>query len=132
MKQSEKDIDALIREALSQEEAEILEQLGEQSVPEMVTELFRGKRRWLAVFSVISQTVFVVLAIYCAVEFFAAAEIRDMLVWGAAFYCCVLASMANKLWSWMEMNRNSVTREIKRLELQIAHLASELREARKD
>ena len=132
MKQSEKDIDALIREALSQEEAEILERLGEQSLPEMVTGLFRGKRRWLAVLSMTSQTVFFVLAIYTAVEFFGAAEIRDMLIWGAAFYFCVLASMANKLWSWMEMNRNSVTREIKRLELQIAHLASELREARKD
>ena len=40
MKQSEKDIDALIREALSQEEAEILERLGEQSAPAASTSCF--------------------------------------------------------------------------------------------
>jgi|GEM_PF-3584282 len=28
-----------------------------------------------------------------------------------------------KIWYWMELNRNTVLREIKRLELQVAHLA---------
>ncbi len=31
-----------------------------------------------------------------------------------------------KAWYWMQMNRNALTREIKRLELQIARLSSRL------
>jgi hypothetical protein len=33
-----------------------------------------------------------------------------------------------KIWYWLELNKNAVTREIKRLELQVARLSARMRE----
>jgi RNA polymerase sigma factor (sigma-70 family) len=70
------------------------------------------------------------VGIYCALEFFRAPEVRGMLLWGAGTALFMTMTLAMKVWYWMELNKHSVTREVKRLELQVAHLASELRAAR--
>lgn len=127
MKTSNDDVDALIREALTREEAELFEQLGEPSLPEMITEVFRGRWRWLMILSMVVTTLLTVLAVYCAVRFYQAPEEREMLAWGAGGFFCLMAVMANKIWYWMEMQRHSLSREIKRLELAVVHLAGELR-----
>ena len=44
------------------------------------------------------------------------------------FVFCINAVAMLKLWYFMEMNKNAVTREVKRLELQIARLAKRLSE----
>ncbi len=55
-----------------------------------------------------------------------------MLLWGAGLGLCTSGILAMKIWFWMEFQRNGLTREIKRLELQVAHLASELRNQGRD
>ena len=45
MNRSIDEIDVLIREALGQDDAELLDQFGPQSLPEMITDAFRGRRR---------------------------------------------------------------------------------------
>ena len=117
------DVDAVIRRALSDEEAEFYDRLGEQSLFDLATEVFRGRHRWLAVMTVIVMAVFMATSILCLVKFLQADEIRVMLLWGAGFFFGMHAIMALKLWHWMEMNRLALSRELKRLELQIAHLA---------
>ena len=120
------DIDTLITEALSREEAEFYGKLGEHSVHDMVTELFGGRYRWLNLMSIPVMIAFVVVEIYCAWRFFHAPEVREMLLWGAGLFFAGAIIMAMKLWAWMEIQRNSLTREIKRVELQLAHLAGKL------
>ncbi len=121
-------IDELIHEALSREEAELYDQLGEQSFREMFTASFRGRNRWLTILGMVYGLIFFILAIYCAVRFFGAEELKDLLFWLGGFFFCMMSNAALKLWHWMQLNKNAVTREIKRLELQVAHLASELRD----
>lgn len=128
MKRSSDDVDALIREALTREEAELFEQLGEPSLPEMITEVFQGRWRWLMLLSMVVSTALTVLAVYCAVRFFQAREVREMLVWAAGGFFSLMAVLGNKIWYWMEMQRHSLSREIKRLELAVVHLAGELRD----
>ncbi len=120
------DIDNLITEALSREEAEVYQELGEHSVHDMVTELFGGRYRWLNLMSIPVMLAFMAVAIYCGWHFFHAPEIREMLLWGAGLFFAGLAITAMKIWAWMEIQRNSLTREIKRVELQLAHLAGKL------
>ncbi len=120
------DIDILITEALSREEAQFYDQLGEQSVHDLVTELFGGRYRWLNLMSIPVMIAFMVAEIYCAWRFFFAPEVREMLLWGAGLFFAAIIIMAMKLWAWMEIQRNSLTREIKRVELQLAHLAGKL------
>ena len=123
------ELDKRIQEALRKEDAEILDAFaGEPSIFEMLMETFRGKQRWLVFLTIFWTIVFMVLGVSCVVRFFQTDEMRDMLMWAAAsaFFFSGVAMM--KLWFWMELNKNSLTREIKRLELQIARLAARIKD----
>ena len=119
-----KEIDRMIREALREEDAALYESVGgEQAVHQIVFDIFRGKSRWLVVTSIIIGVVFMALAVVSAWRFYQAEQMREMLIWGAGCFFCLAAVTAMKIWFWMEMSKNAVTREIKRLELQLAHVA---------
>jgi len=121
------DIDELIREALRAEDLSELEQLGEPGLPEMVTAVFRGRMRWFGVMFMAMILVFTVLAAWCGIRFLRAEAVPDMLRWGAGFFVCLVTIVGGKTWYWMQMERVAVTREIKRVELLVAHLATSLR-----
>jgi hypothetical protein len=47
-----------------------------------------------------------------------------MMRWGAGFFFCANVARGSKLWYWMQVERISMIREIKRVELMVAHIAS--------
>jgi len=59
------------------------------------------------------------LLIWCAVEFYYAENLYDRIFWGIHFAVVLTLQAFTKLWFWLEMNRVSVLRNIKRLELEI-------------
>lgn len=120
------EIDELIKQALSEDEAAFYDQLDEQPIHEMVFDLYKGRMRWLAIGSGVVMIILFGVGIYCAVKFFQATEIREMMHWGFATWFCMVAVMANKAWQWMEMQKNQVLREIKRVELQVGMLAGKM------
>ena len=128
MKPSNENIDVLIRDALGQEDSELFEQLGEQSLLQKQMEVFRSQSAWMTIGILIAGIAFMVLSVYSAIRFYSAPDLREMIIWVAVFFFSLAAVMAMKLWDWMEIERATVTREIKRLELRIAQLASSLRE----
>jgi len=120
MKDSVENIDALIKQALTEEESEYLEKLSkEQNIFEELLTSFQGSRRWLSVYVFIIILIFFAISIYSLVQFVSVEDVRQMLLWGAAMGGSLLMVMALKIWYWMQMDKNSLTREIKRLELQI-------------
>jgi len=125
MKQQE--IDQLIKEALSEEEAAFYDQLDEQPILNMVGDLYTGRMKYLAIGSMIVMVILFGVSIYCTVQFFQAESLREMMAWGFGAWFCILAVMANKFWQWMELQKNQVLREIKRVELQIGMLNSKLK-----
>ncbi len=113
-----KEIDRMIRDALREEDAAMLEQFsGDQPIHEAITDLFRFRPRWLLMMTMFGTLVAMAVAVWAAIRFFDAAEIRDMIFWGIIFMFCVVGVTSIKIWAWMEMSKNSVTREIKRLAL---------------
>ena len=123
------DLDRKIRESPRAEDAELFEEFGEEpSLFEMAMELFRGRNRWLIVLTMFWTLVFIALSVFTAIKFFQAETTRDLLMWAVAFVISVMAVSMMKIWSWMEINRNFVTREIKRVELQIARLAARIKD----
>ena len=123
------ELDKKIREALSKEDAEFYKDFGDEpSMFEMAMETFRGKYRWMVIVAVFWTLVFIVVFILAAIRFLNADSTRDMLMWGAACVVCWFAIFMMKVWYWMELNKNALTREIKRLELQIARLAARIKE----
>jgi K+ transporter len=124
-----KNIDDTIRDALRAEDRELFEEFGgEQSLFDMVVESFRGRNLWIKIGMFFNILVFTVLAVVAAIQFFGADTTRGMIGWATGFLFCCLGTMMMKLWWWAQMDKNCLTREIKRLELQIARLAARMKE----
>jgi Family of unknown function (DUF6768) len=122
------ELDKRIKEALQGEDAEWMSQLEQEpSTFEMVLEIYRGKHLWFNVLTTVMMIAFFGLAIFSAVRFFNATETRDLIMWASAMLFFMSGTWMMKVWCWMEMNKNSVTREIKRLELQVARLANRIK-----
>lgn len=122
------DLDKKIREALREEDSELFDEFaGEASIFEMLMETFRGKHRWLVFLTMFWTLVFLVLGVLSVVRFFRAEDVHDTVMWAAASAFFLSGVTMMKVWYWMELNKNAVTREIKRLELQIARLAGRIK-----
>ena len=122
-----KDIDDKIREALRKEDAELLEHYsGEVSLHEMLIETFRGRRRWVNVLAFGGSCAIFVLLFVIAYQFFQAESTKAMIAWATGFLWGVMWIVMLKIWFYVEVNKNSITREIKRLELQLANLSRQL------
>jgi hypothetical protein len=50
-----------------------------------------------------------------------------MLRWGAASALAFAGISLIKVWFWLELQKNAIVREVKRLEVQVASLAAQLR-----
>jgi hypothetical protein len=122
MKREDENIDELIKQALSEEESDILDRLGEQNVLEQWLGIYKGRAKWLNIYVTVMTLIFVVLTIFSLIEFLNASEIRQMLLWGAGTGVGLLVITMLKLYAWMQMDKNVLLREIKRLELQIVSL----------
>ena len=125
------DLDDNIREALRREDAELLEHYqGDPPIHEMLIETFRGRHRWLNGLAFVFTFVALALAIFAAYEFFHVESTRAMIAYATAFLWFVAWIAMLKVWFWMEMQKNSITREVKRLELQVASLSRQLAETK--
>jgi len=126
MKTNTEDIDKLIKETLTQEEAKFYDDLEEQNLIQMVSGLFSGKNSWIVVMMSIVQVIFFGFFIYCAIQFFNVEATNDLIKWGIFGTLCLMASSMLKLFSWMQMDKKAIIREIKRLELQVSSLSGKI------
>ena len=122
MKHGEK-IDDLIKEALSTEEAKFYDELGEQNLMEKLGEVHKGKMGWLALVITVMHMLIFVLFVYCTVQFFNTEITNELIKWASAGFLCMIFMGMMKLYLWMQMDKNDILRELKRLELQVATLS---------
>lgn len=126
MKTHMEDIDELIKDTLTQEEAKFYDELDEQNVLQMLIGVYSGKNKWLMILMNIVQVAFFVLFIYCAIKFFVVEETNDLIRWGIFGSVALFVQSMLKLFTWMQMDKNAIIREIKRLELQVLSLSGKL------
>src|SRR5210317_902136 len=94
MKTNMEDIDKLIKETLSEEEAKFYDELEEQNVFQMLLGLFSGKNKWIIVLMNVMTLIFFVLFIYCVVQFFDTEVTNELIKWGiGGFVCLITVSM---------------------------------------
>jgi hypothetical protein len=98
---------------------EPLEQAG---IIEMAASNFRGRNLYVSIFTTIVSLAILAAMVWCAMRFFQATEVRDMILYAILFMYGSLAVGMLKLWFWLMMIRYSIVREIKRLELQCSML----------
>ena len=128
MKDNMENIDQLIKETLTQEEAKFYEELDEQNMLQMVGGLFSGKNKWIMYLMNFMTLVFFTLFVYCVVQFFDTEVTKELLKWGIGSVIFLLGVSMLKVFAWMQMDKNAILREMKRLELQVSSLASKLSE----
>lgn len=123
MNKTDKEIDALIHEALNKEEAEYFDKLGEQNVPQMLSGLYRGKNSWLNIYVLVFQLLIFAVTIWTFTEFLAAEEMMLKMEW--MFYSLIgwVGMAMLKQFSWSHMDKNQLKREIKRLEYRVSLLS---------
>jgi hypothetical protein len=118
-------IDDAIRRALSPADLKAYDALGHDRSP--VGEafgMFQTQHRGYVVGVAVAGAALVVLAAYAAWRVMSAADVREMFGWSLLAIFGMLTLTLIKLWFWLEMQKNSIVREVKRLELQIAALTS--------
>jgi hypothetical protein len=122
------DLDKAIRESLSAEDAELFDRLGgDQALHRQVLATFEGGLRWFNVAGWIAGFVLFVVASVLAWQFVQAEDLGDMLRWGAASALAFAGLALIKVWFWLELQKNAIVREVKRLEVQVASLVAQLR-----
>lgn len=117
-------IDRAIKEALSQDDAEFLARFEDKNPIHEALGTFSGKWGAMNVFAAIITFAMFGVFVYCAWNAYAAEDVRATVIWTAGAIWAALAVAMLKMYFWMEMNKNVVLREVKRLELQVARLAT--------
>lgn len=118
-----RELDDLIKETLSTEEAKFYEELEEKNLFGKITEVYKSKMGWLAILMNIMHLAIFVFFVYAIIEFFGAETTRDMLIWCSAGFLSMIMMAMLKLYVWMQMDKNDIMRELKRIELQISVLS---------
>ncbi|MDH3697479.1 MAG: hypothetical protein OER83_00435 [Flavobacteriaceae bacterium] len=125
MKKSKESIDELIKATLSEEEAAFYDELEEQNLFGKLEGIYKGKLGWLAVIINVVLVLWFILFVYCTVQFFNTDITNELIKWASGGFLSILAVGMLKLFVWMQMDKNDILRELKRLELQIAVLVGE-------
>ena len=123
MKTNMEDIDKLIKDTLTEEEAKFYDELDEQNLFQMLGGLFKGKNSWLALIMNVMNALVFGLLIYCIIQTFDVENTNDLILWVGGVLVCFSTISMLKIYMWMQMHRNALTREMKRLELLISALA---------
>lgn len=124
-----KNMDQQIREALSAEDARLLAEFDEEpSLLELAIQTMTSRFRLVNMFGAIVMFIFAALGFYSAWQFYQATELKPLIGWSLGVMFCVTTVGMMKIWYWILINRYDGTREIKRLELQVARLTQRLNE----
>lgn len=118
-------IDDAIRRALSPEDLNAYDALSRE--PSLLAEAlgaFQSQHRLVVVGGWFGGFLLFAVAVWAGWNCWNAPDVRGMLLWGGPAMIAMSGVGMVKLWFFMEMNKNAVTRELKRLELQIACLAA--------
>ena len=121
------ELDDTIRDALkSQAQHGAIDLDREPSMRTQIAETFRGRLRWLAWLAAFYRIVSLIVAVIAVIQFFRVDGTRELIAYATLFLLSIVATAFIKLLYWMLLIKNSVIREIKRLELQVAKLSEGL------
>lgn len=116
-------IDKLIKDSLNEEESKYYDELDEQGLIDQMTGLYKGKLKIVNYLVIIVQIGLGVGAFYFLNQFLDSESTKEMISSISLTAFCIVSISMLKLYSWMQMDKNAILRELKRLELQIATIS---------
>ena len=114
-------LDDLIAEALMAEEKDLLKETEELGWFALGTRQFTGKLGWVTWVVMIVQATLFLGGVWCAVKFFGATDALTALHWGLPGAVLMIMATVLKTSLMPQMQADRVIREVKRVELMIAH-----------
>lgn len=120
---NKEEIDRLIEESLNADEAKFYHELDEEGLFKQWGGLYTGKLKGWAILTTVIQLMLTVVTFYLGYKFFTEDLSTNLIHIGGLFFIVFIATSMMKLWHWMQMDKNSILREMKRLEFQIAVLS---------
>ena len=99
----------------------------EDGVLWMAREFYSRKMLSLAVMVWGFAIVFLAGAVYCGIQFFSSDQTKPQIMYAILFALFVEGISLMKIFAWQMLARNSVKREIKRLELRIVELSETIK-----
>jgi hypothetical protein len=121
------DIDEKIRNALEIDQEVLKNSIDEPGFFEMLMQCHRGKNRWLGFMVFFDILVFTGIGGWALYEFFHAETLESKVGWSLLFMSSLIVIGLAKLWAWMQINKNIMVREIKRVELQLVRILDMLK-----
>lgn len=115
-----------ILQAMQDEQGDYQSLEEKSTVLGLIAQSFKGTFRYTFIFVVLMQLAFAGLAVFCGYHLLQAVEASSKVDWLAGVILAAIAFGIARLWFFMELNRLSVLREIKRVEMQIALLSAKL------
>lgn len=114
-------LDDLIAEALSAEEKEALRDTEELGWFALGARQFGGKLGWVTWVIMVAQAVLFIGGVWCAIGFFDATDALTALHWGLPAAVLIILATILKTSLMPQMQADRVLRELKRVELMMAH-----------
>lgn len=113
-----------IREALlaGDENPELKELMEEQTFMRQTANLFKGKMAWTAYVTYIGMLVMFVLGVWAIFQLLEAETPRQIAIYALVINFAFLVILMNKLWLWMQLNKNAAVREILRVEMRVQEI----------
>jgi ABC-type sugar transport system permease subunit len=97
----------------------------EETLRQMMAQTFRSKLRWMVVFLWFEAIAVCVVAVWAGFALYRAQEMKPVIVYATVLIISAIFFVLVKVVGWQWVNKYSILREIKRLELQIAGLKEE-------
>ena len=114
------DFDDKLRRAL--EDGRPIELDQQDSLRELLAQSFKVQKRWMVLFLWAEGLTLMVVGIWAIVRLYHAQELKPLIVWSTVLIICAVFYVLVKVIGWQWMNKYSILREIKRLELRISAL----------
>ena len=102
----------------------------EDSFRSMIKECFSKKMRWVMINVYAWFFIFLIPIIISVIQFFKTDQTKFQIMYATIFVCCTLSIGFLKVLAWVMLQRHSIKREIKRLELCVAELAQKIDEGK--
>ena len=109
-------ISKLLKEEAGRVDALMMEEKG---IFHMLAASFKGGNRfWVGLVYAVGFIVALAM-VWCGYRFWIAETLQQQVFWGVSLLAAIQVQISLKMWGFMEMNRISLMREIKRIEIQL-------------
>lgn len=109
------------------ENGKAIEFTREETLRQMIAQTFRSRLRWAVLFLWAEGIAICIVAVWAGIRLYHAQEMKHLIVYSMVMIICAIFFVLVKVIGWQWMNKYSVMREIKRLELQVVALKEECR-----